>query len=146
MEMEPDPENRVTLAADLDPYGQPVPLVRHRSSELGRRSLIALHAALGEELERCAIGRLESDLASADPWPIDQDASHHMGTTRMGTDPRSSVVDPDLRLHAVPNVFLAGASVFPTSGCANPTFTIVALSIRLARHLQGVLQLLPAAV
>ena len=58
-----------------------------------------------------------------------------MGTTRMGTDPKISVVDPELRVHGVPNLFMAGASVFPTSGCANPTFTIVALSIRLARRL-----------
>jgi choline dehydrogenase-like flavoprotein len=62
-----------------------------------------------------------------------------MGTTRMGTDPRSSVVDPELRLHGVENVWLAGASVFPTSGCANPTMTIVALSIRLSRTLRTAL-------
>jgi choline dehydrogenase-like flavoprotein len=53
----------------------------------------------------------------------------------MGTDPEHSVVNPDCRLHSVENVYLAGSSVFPTSGCANPTFTIVALAIRLARHL-----------
>jgi choline dehydrogenase-like flavoprotein len=60
-----------------------------------------------------------------------------MGTTRMGRDPRDSVVDADLALHSVPNVFLAGASVFPSSGCANPTYTLVALSIRLAEHLRA---------
>jgi choline dehydrogenase-like flavoprotein len=59
-----------------------------------------------------------------------------MGTTRMGLDPRTSVVDANGRVHAVENVYMAGASLFPTSGCANPTFTIVALSIRLARHLR----------
>jgi choline dehydrogenase-like flavoprotein len=47
------------------------------------------------------------------------------------------VVDPDCKLHGVGNVYLAGGSVFPTSGCANPTFTIVALAIRLAEHLRG---------
>ncbi len=60
-----------------------------------------------------------------------------MGTTRMGTDPATSVVDTDCRVHGTGNVFAAGASVFPTSGCANPTFTIVALSIRLAEHLRS---------
>lgn len=59
-----------------------------------------------------------------------------MGSTRMGADARTSVVDADLRLHGAHNVWIAGASVFPTSGCANPTMTIVALSIRLARRLQ----------
>ena len=59
-----------------------------------------------------------------------------MGTTRMGDDARTSVVDADLKLHSVDNVYAAGASVFPTSGCANPTMTLVALSIRLAETLR----------
>ena len=67
------------------------------------------------------------------------DASHHLGATRMGGNPRTSVVNSDGRLHGVPNVYLAGGSVFPTSGYANPTFTIVALAIRLARHLRAAL-------
>lgn len=137
MEMEPDPENRVLLSDELDELGQPLPLVRHRPTERDRKSLIALHERLVEEFEQAGFGRLETELASASPWPIDQDASHHMGTTRMGTDPAHSVVDPTGRVHSVPNLYAAGASVFPTSGCANPTFTIVALSIRLARTLRA---------
>jgi choline dehydrogenase-like flavoprotein len=139
MEMEPDPENRVTLAREVDVDGRPLPLVRHRCTALDRRSLVALHETLARELARAGIGELEGALVDRDPWPIDQDASHHMGTTRMGDDPAQSVVDPTSRLHEVENVYLAGASVFPTSGCANPTFTIVALAIRLARHLERAL-------
>lgn len=138
MEMEPDPENRVALGAERDVYGEPIPFVRHDSTALDRRSLVELHAALRQEISRTGLGRLETELADADPWPITQDASHHMGTTRMGTESATSVVDPHGRIHSVENVYLAGASVFPTSGCANPTFTIVALSIRLAQHLREV--------
>jgi choline dehydrogenase-like flavoprotein len=136
IEMEPDPENRVMLSDERDVYGQPLPLVRHRCTERDRRSLLELHEALADDFARAGVGRLETDLAQADPWPIDQDASHHMGTTRMGLDPKTSVADAHGRVHAVENVYMAGASLFPTSGCANPTFTIVALSIRLARHLR----------
>lgn len=139
VEMRPDPENRVTLGNARDLHGDPLPLVRHRCGELDRRTLVQLHRILRDELRSNGIGELEGDLERADPWPIDQDASHHMGATRMGTDPRSSVVDADLRLHGATNVWIAGSSVFPASGCANPTYTIVALSIRLARHLRGVL-------
>jgi len=139
MEMEPHPDNRVVLGEALDEDGQPRALVRHDTTALDRRSLVAVHETLAAELEREGWGRLDSDLARAEPWPIDGDASHHLGTTRMGTDPASSVVDPDLRMHDVDNLYLAGGSVFPTSGCANPTYTIVALSIRLADHLRGVL-------
>ena len=64
----------------------------------------------------------------------------------MGLDPRTSVVDTDLRVHGVENLYCAGASVFPTSGCANPTFTIVALSIRLAEHLADELGKTPREV
>lgn len=135
MEMQPHPENRVTLSRTLDEHGVPLPHVRHTVSELDRRSLIELHARLAQELNAMGSARLESDLAQAQPWPIDADASHHMGTTRMGKDPATSVVNAQLRVHSVRNLYIAGASVFPTSGCANPTYTIVALSVRLAQHL-----------
>jgi len=59
-----------------------------------------------------------------------------MGTTRMSRTPENGVVRPDLRCHEVGNLYIAGASVFPASGIANPTFTALALSIRLADHLK----------
>ena len=137
MEMAPDPENRVTLDSEPDEDVKPLPRVVHRCGDLDRRSMVEVHAALAAEVEAAGLGVLESDLAEdTSPWPIDQDASHHMGTTRMGTDPSTSVVDADLRVHGLDNLYAAGASVFPTSGCVNPTYTIVALSIRLARHLR----------
>jgi len=143
LEMEPDPENRVTLGDDRDAYGQRIPVVRHRCSSRDRESLIALHEILAEELARNKLGRLETTLSKQKTWPIKLDASHHIGTTRMGTDPDTSVVNPDCRLHSMSNVYVAGSSVFPTSGCANPTYTIVALAIRLAEHLSTQFNALP---
>jgi len=137
VEMEATNANRVTLSDARDLHGQLLARVRHQCTELDRCSMVELHRALREELAANGIGELEGDLDRAEPWPIDQDASHHMGATRMGLDPRTSVVDPQLRLHGAANVWIAGSSVFPTSGCANPTYTIVALSIRLARHLRN---------
>ena len=61
---------------------------------------------------------------------------HHIGTTRMGDDPRTSVVNADGRIHGVSNLFVAGSATFPTSSQANPTLTIVALAVRLADHLK----------
>lgn len=136
MEMEPDPDNRVVLSDEKDVYGQAMPSVYHQTTELDRNSLITLHQALATEVRQMGLGELSSTLASCDPWPITYDASHHLGTTRMGIDPATSVVTPDCRLHSIENVYMAGSSVFPTSGCANPTFTIVALAIRLAEHLR----------
>ena len=140
MEMAPHPDNRVTLSPRTDAFGRQLPHVVHRCRRLDRRSLVAVHDALRREVAESGWGELDSDLTEAsDPWPIAMDASHHMGATRMGTDPGSSVVDANGRLHHSGNVYLAGSSIFPTSGCANPTFTIVALALRLARHLKRVL-------
>jgi choline dehydrogenase-like flavoprotein len=138
MEMAPDPKNRVTLSEKRDAYGIRVPFVEHRPGELDCRSVVAVHQALMRETKRMGWGTFVSDLSSdREPWPIDLDASHHMGATRMGNDPATSVVNGDCRLHFSPNVYVAGASVLPTSGNANPTFTLVALAIRLARHLSS---------
>jgi choline dehydrogenase-like flavoprotein len=135
MEMEPLLSNRIVLASEKDCYGTPLPLVRHTPTSLDRRSVIALQQVLGDELRASGFGTLTSELADADPWPINADASHHLGGTRMGVDRRTSVVNSDGRLHGIPNVYVAGGSTFVTSGYANPTYTIVALAIRLADHL-----------
>ena len=61
---------------------------------------------------------------------------HQMGTTRMAADPRRGVVDEHCRVHSLDNLYVAGSSVFPTSGYANPTFTLLALALRLADRLR----------
>jgi len=61
---------------------------------------------------------------------------HHMGATRMARTARR-VVDANCRMFGLDNLYIAGSSVFPTSGCANPTFTLLAMTIRLADHLKA---------
>ncbi len=70
------------------------------------------------------------------PLPGVLGGNHHMGSTRMSRDPSTGVVDPDCRIHGLDNFFIAGSSVFPTSGFANPTYTIVALALRLSDHIR----------
>jgi len=65
---------------------------------------------------------------------------HNIGTTRMHREPRSGVVDENCRVHGVANLYVAGSSVFPTEGTANPTLTIVALALRLADHIKDQLK------
>ena len=59
-------------------------------------------------------------------------AFHILGTTRMGKNPKISVVDQDLRTHFYRNLFIVGGGVFPTSATGNPTLTIAALALRTA--------------
>jgi len=136
MEMEARSDNRITLSDSKDFFGLPIPKLHLSTSELDRKSVIGLHKIFGEEIKKSNIGTLESNLENAKPWPIVADASHHLGGTCMGDDPKQSVVDKNLKVHSTSNLYISSGSVFPTSGCANPTYTICALSIRLAEHLK----------
>jgi choline dehydrogenase-like flavoprotein len=89
---------------------------------------------LAREVGKSGIGRLKLDVGIRPDWP---GGNHHMGTTRMHPDPRYGVVDADCRVHGLSNLYVAGSSVFPTSGGVNPTLTIVALAERLADHLKA---------
>ena len=64
--------------------------------------------------------------------------AHHIGTTRMGYSKKNGVVDKNCKVFGTNNLFIAGSSVFPTSGHANPTFTIVALSLKLSKLLMKI--------
>ncbi len=131
----PDRDNRVQLSSARDAFGQPAAaLVYSRSDETIRRHAraAALAAqALGLDGRRLAehVQRRFRDRRVNFFW-------HHMGTTRMHADPRYGVVDGDCRVHGVSNLFVAGSSVFPTSGTATPTLTIIALALRLAEHIR----------
>ncbi len=73
-------------------------------------------------------------------WPtFTSGGFHHLGTTRMSNNPKKGVVNANCKLHGVNNLFIAGSSCFTTGGAVNPTFTIVALSIRLADHIKSIL-------
>jgi choline dehydrogenase-like flavoprotein len=135
LEMEPCAANRVTLGSTLDALGVPRARVSHDLTARDIETFKALQTAVGEECERLGLGEMLLSEAEKTMLPR-EDASHHLGTTRMGTDPRRSVVDSNLRVHSLQNLFVAGGSAFPTSGNGNPTMMMVALSIRLAQHLR----------
>ena len=83
-----------------------------------------------------------------DQWLLSPDATpatfpghenyHHSGTTRMSDDPAQGVVDRNCRVHSVANLYVCGSSLFPTIGAVNPTLTVVALTLRLADHLEKI--------
>jgi choline dehydrogenase-like flavoprotein len=134
-EQTPNPESRVTLSFERDALGERRVRLEWRLSRQDIESIGRAGGILEEEVRRAGLGRMVSALDSEGMPPRIVGGWHHMGTTRMHEDPRQGVVDADCRVHGAPNLFVAGSSVFPTSGFANPTLTIVALAIRLARHL-----------
>jgi choline dehydrogenase-like flavoprotein len=134
-------ENCVTLAVTKDALGRPLPRVEWRIGEQEARSLVRALEILDCALKAARIGRIESKSGDDADWVrrAAVGGKHHMGTTRMHADPRRGVVDADARVHGIGNLYVAGSSVFPTGGYANPTLTIVALAVRLARHLRQAL-------
>jgi choline dehydrogenase-like flavoprotein len=122
-EVLPQSTNTVVLhPTERDQYGLPVPRVSFTYHENDRR-LIA--HAIGQ------MTRIMEAAGGTDIWSADRTA-HLLGTCRMGTDPRDSVVNGDCRSHDIPNLFICDGSVFPTGTAANPSLTIQAIAARTA--------------
>ncbi len=133
----PHPDSRVTLGEARDSLGQRRARLHWQLSPMIRQSVGRALEILGEETGRAGLGRVRvsrDDEQTA--WARPQGGYHHMGTTRMHVDPKQGVVDADCRVHGLSNLFIAGSSVFPTAGYANPTLTIVALALRLADRIK----------
>jgi choline dehydrogenase-like flavoprotein len=141
-EQVPNRASRVVLAAERDRLGSRSADLDWQVSPVDKEAAARSYALLDGALRTAGIGRVvDSRLDEGPDWPDDlRGARHHMGTTRMHADPTRGVVDADGRVHDVANLYLAGSSVFPTSGTANPTLTIVALALRLADHLRSVVR------
>ena len=140
LEQAPDPESRVSLAPERDALGLRRVQANWRLGELERRTAARFASYVGAEFARLGIGRCRLE-----PWLRDDhipltdalaETSHYIGTTRMADDPSEGVTDRDCAVHGMANLFVAGSSVFPTAGQANPTLTLVALALRLADHLR----------
>ncbi len=135
-EQVPNPESRVTLSTELDALGLNKSQLDWQLCELDFETIRRSQRILDAELRSRDLGKVDSYYEEVDPPPRISGAWHHLGTTRMHNDPRHGVVDANSRVHGVSNLFVAGGSVFPTGGYANPTLTIVALSLRLADYLK----------
>lgn len=147
-EQSPRAESRVTLARETDRLGLPrldIDLRFHRDDA---EALLRAHERLRVFLERTGLGRLDyrqplkEGVAAIDAQMAH--GTHQIGTARMGANRREGVVNADLACFDCPNLHVASSAVFPTSGAANPTLTIVAFAVRLARHLDARLAARPA--
>lgn len=134
-EQAPDPDNRVVLGAERDRFGRRQVQLRWRWRDIDKRSIQRAKEIVGEEFAEAGLGQLQ--LRSGELLPVGD--HHHIGTTRMHTDPKQGVVDQNCQVHGLSNLFIAGSSVFPTGGYANPTLTIVALATRLADHVKQII-------
>lgn len=134
-EQSPRADSRVRLGEGVDAYGSPEAQLDWRVTPGDAVSMHRTVELLAPVLSQ-ALGARVTPLVRPDDLPGLGIPYHHMGTTRMAVRPETGVVDPDCRVHGVHDLFLAGSSVFPTGGSANPTLTIVALAARLAQRLR----------
>ena len=140
-EQAPNRDSRIMLDDTRDALGLRRVRVDWRLTELDRHTHRALGELTGNRLAQACAGRFD-----AAEWTTDLDGpsevhgtAHHMGTTRMAGDATQGVVDTQCKVHGVANLHVAGSSVFPTGGWAFPTFTLIALSLRLAEQLRVLL-------
>jgi choline dehydrogenase-like flavoprotein len=138
-EMLPRADNRVTLAdAEADAFGVPRVQLSMRLDDYNRRAFEKASELISRIFDRLDVPDTEADRVSQ-PAGTYSGAGHIIGTARMGADPQTSVVDPDCRAHEHDNLFIVGASTFPTGGTANPTLTVAALALRAASTISALL-------
>ena len=143
-EQAPNPHSRITLGSECDVLGQRKVCVDWQLTSLDWHTYRTAGALFGAELARACRGQFHPEpwlQVGSDQAPALRGTAHHMGTTRMADSPQDGVVDRDCKVHGVDNLYVVGSSVFPTSSWAFPTFTIVAMSVRLADHLRGLLEM-----
>jgi choline dehydrogenase-like flavoprotein len=136
IEQVPSVNSRINLSSQKDPFDVPMLQLVWRKTPIDALTFRAV-------LKRARSFWKSTFLQKSSPveWAFDpshddhslieasRDTRHPAGTARMGTDPANSVVDPSLRCHSVPNLFVASAAVFPSSGSANPTLTVMQLAM-----------------
>jgi choline dehydrogenase-like flavoprotein len=134
-------DNRVRIDIhEVDALGMPRTIVDWKVSEEELYSVRAFAVFLREEFARLGVGPIpwQPELQAEPSAPLTSvtDTFHPMGGTVMGVDPGRSVVDPDLRVHGVANLSVASCAAYPSGGSSNPTFTLMALTLRLAERLE----------
>jgi len=122
----PDAHNRIAMGRGRDRFGLPRTTIHYTWSARIESQLDRIKSQVAGILRemRCRMGSV-----------VTRPAAHPMGTCRMSRTAATGVVDPDLRVHGIDNLYVCGSAVFPTGGAVNPTLTIAALAHRLGGHL-----------
>jgi len=136
-EERPDRENGVWLAEEKDAFGMPRPRLRWSTSQDDIAAIQTTAGLFAQYAGAQGLGRVRMEDHGDDPFWGVTTAWHQLGVTRMADSPTAGVVDADCRVHGAGELYVASGGVFPQVGRANPTLTIVALTIRLADHLKG---------
>lgn len=135
-------DSRISLTHDKDRFGVPKLRIDWRVCPEDMASIAASYRQMRSILAGTNVAEVvyDDDALNESVKQTIAVGGHHIGTARMSDDPKRGVVNPQCRTHDVENLYIAGSAVFPTSGSANPTLTIVALAIRIADQLKTALR------
>ena len=135
-EQDPIYNNKIVLEDKKDPIGIPRVKIIYKKTQIMKDTIRVILEQLAKDFISNNIGRIaiEKYLYNDEEY-LTNSGYHHLGGTRMGKSFSDSIVNSDLKVHKLNNLFVAGSSVFPTGGHANPTLTIVQLSLRLSDFL-----------
>jgi choline dehydrogenase-like flavoprotein len=141
VEQQPNPQSRVTLSNQVDCLGVRRTRLEWKVGTEEGRSIDIFARTVAREMKRLGVAEFDpADLKLTGRERGENggyiDASHHMGTTRMGSDPAASVVNSSCRVHDYDNLYIGSSSVFPTCGFSNPTLTMLALCLRISDELK----------
>ena len=140
-EQAPDINNAVTLSDQKDVLGIPMVNLNWRKTRFDHNTVLESAKFFGNWLVDNNAGRIRLDqwVLSSGPYPNDDELAgyHHMGGTRMANSPEYGVVDQNCRVFGSDNLFIAGSSIFTTSGHNNPTLPIVQFALRLAEFIKS---------
>lgn len=138
LDQHPNRDNRITLSNVRDKFGVPLVDIKWEFTQRDRESVINFFEVLDKQFRQARLGHIEfAKMKYMQDWPLIGIHSHFMGATRMGNDRKTSVTDKNAQVYGLSNLFIAGPSLFPTYGYANPVYTITALSLRLADYLSA---------
>ncbi|MCT4334404.1 GMC oxidoreductase [Paracoccus sp. YLB-12] len=135
-EQAPNPASRVILIDCRDALGMRRIALDWRLTDLDWRTFEETGTVLGAALEAARFGRRRQLRSLRRDNTSILHSNHHLGTTRMAANPELGVVDANARLHGLENLYIMSGGIFPTVSWANPTLTLLALTLRLAEHLK----------
>ncbi len=138
LETAPNPDSVLRLTRGADANGVRRVELDWKLSGLEEYCLNRIADILGRKIGVPSVGRFHRTFFGGQEFREGDFSTqaHHLGTTRMSRSPSLGVVDPNCKVHGTSNLYIAGSSVFPAFGFANPTLTLVALAARLAEHLK----------
>lgn len=146
-EQVPNPGSRITLGSAVDRFGNRQVRIDWHYTRQDVETVARSFDLLRDDIARQAIGDLSLAAGERDIEDVVRRdgayGGHHIGTARMAASAASGVIDRDCKVFGMNNLYVAGSAAFPTSSQANPTLTIVALALRLAHHLNTIVNRTP---